>query len=465
MSLRPLLAIALALAALASPTPAVPQVVDVLDALAATPGVLSVEEAPSRYPGTRFFVLAFDQPVDHRAPSGARFAQRATLLFQSFEAPMVLASTGYGISTRPSRAEPTFLLGANQLLVEHRFFGPSAPEPLDWRKLDLFQAASDHHRLVGALRPLFPARWLSTGASKGGMTSVYHRVLFPRDVDATLAYVAPQTYGRSDPRYARFIEQRGDPACREAIHAFQRALVRERAAITARFVDDAAAFGEAFTLIPVDRAFEYAMLESSFAFWQYGDASLCPLVPAPEASADELYAFLDALYGGVAFFYADSSSTFFAPYYYQSATELGGPAYPQAHLLDLFGGPIRDLPQDYPPLDVAKPWNPLAMPLVQLALLFRGERVMFVYGENDPWSAGAFVPCGRECPMYVVPGGNHGSRLTLLPEAQQAEAVETLARWRGVTPPAAAPAAVRAALSAAAPDFDGDALLVRRPGR
>ncbi|MFP2912532.1 hypothetical protein ACLESD_47465, partial [Pyxidicoccus sp. 3LFB2] len=33
---------------------------------------------------------------------------------------------------------------------------------------------------------------VSTGASKGGMTSIYHRASAPKDVDATVAYVAPQ---------------------------------------------------------------------------------------------------------------------------------------------------------------------------------------------------------------------------------------------------------------------------------
>ena len=87
----------------------------------------------------------------------------------------------------------------------------SAPASMDWSKLDIWQAATDHHRLVTALKPLYPARWISTGASKGGMASVYHRRFYPADVTATIAYVAP----RVTPIYPRvggsLLECSGDP--------------------------------------------------------------------------------------------------------------------------------------------------------------------------------------------------------------------------------------------------------------
>ncbi|MFB1479207.1 hypothetical protein [Corallococcus sp. RDP092CA] len=94
---------------------------------------------------------------------------------------MVLASTGYGIGSYYSPMEPTYLVEGNQLLVEHRCFNNSTPQPTDWRLLNIEQAAADHHRIVQAFKPLFPGKWIS----KGGMTSLYHRAFFPRDVDAT----------------------------------------------------------------------------------------------------------------------------------------------------------------------------------------------------------------------------------------------------------------------------------------
>ncbi|HEX8435551.1 MAG TPA: hypothetical protein VF697_10645, partial [Archangium sp.] len=108
---------------------------DLLVRLRALPGVLSVTEAATRIPGTRFFRIELDQPVDHQHPEGRHFRQRLTLLHRSESAPMVLASTGYGISLSASQRELTYLLQGNQLLVEHRFFTPSAPAPFTWEHL------------------------------------------------------------------------------------------------------------------------------------------------------------------------------------------------------------------------------------------------------------------------------------------------------------------------------------------
>ncbi len=129
---------ATAVAALAGET-------DILTALQSIPGLTVVSEGTTPLPGARFFVLSYDQPVDHHHPRGPRFQQRMTLLHVSAQAPMVLASTGYDISTNPYRTEPTELLDANQLRVAHRFFGTSTPQPATWEHLTLGQAAADTH--------------------------------------------------------------------------------------------------------------------------------------------------------------------------------------------------------------------------------------------------------------------------------------------------------------------------------
>jgi hypothetical protein len=57
---------------------------------------------------------------------------------------------------------------------------------------------------------------------------------------------------------------------------------------------------------------------------------------------------------------------------------------------------------------------------------------MWVYGELDPWSAGAFKdPHRADDHLYVVPGGNHGSSPFALPAAQKDEATTILGQWLG----------------------------------
>jgi hypothetical protein len=72
---------------------------------------------------------------------------------------------------------------------------------------------------------------------------------------------------------------------------------------------------------------------------------------------------------------------------------------------------------------------------VQLWLATRGERIMLVYGENDPWTAGAFDITGaQDTYSFEVPAGNHGSVIGGLPEPERTQALDRLQAWSGVMP-------------------------------
>lgn len=450
--------------------PAVDPLLDLADQLRALPGVATVEEREALVTGTRFFVLGFDQPVDHCDPAGPRFTQQVTLLYRGAAAPTVLYTSGYDIGTTQGQVRMTRLLTANQVALEHRFFEDSVPVTLDWSKLDLFQAATDQHRVTRSLRALLTGRWLGTGASKGGMTAVYHRAFYPDDVTATVADVAPISSSRSDPRFASYLDRIGPPACRTAMKAFQHALLAARREAEPLMASSAAAAGDGYTLLGADapsalgRAFEIAVLEVHFAMWQYLDESWCARIPPPAATTAERFAFMDAVYGGAERWVGDRGLRFYAPYYYQSATQLGGPAYPEAHLLDLAGpAGLGDVPEIYPPLGVTKTWDARAMADVDAWVRAHGDRLMFVYGERDPWSGGQFTPGpGRDAVKYVAPLANHGASILLLSAPDQADAEGRLSRWMGV--PVAIPR-VRSAPGSArqAAPLPEDDLLLRRP--
>ncbi|QSQ20699.1 hypothetical protein JY651_36525 [Pyxidicoccus parkwayensis] len=419
---------------------------DILAALQAIPGLTVVREGTTPLPGARFFILSYDQPVDHHHPEGARFQQRLTLLHVSTQAPMVLASTGYGISTSSSRTEPTFLLGANQLRVEHRFFGPSTPVPATWEHLTLGQAAADHHRIVTAFKALYSGKWVSTGASKGGMTSIYHRALYPNDVDATVAYVAPNSYGPQDPRYINFLSRVGDEACRQRIRDFQRDALSRRDELVPAMSLAAAAQGLTFDFLGMDKAFEFILLELPFAFWQYGSAELCPFIPTPGAPAEEVVWAMDGIVGLYGF--ADDSIYYYAPYYFQAGTQLGSYRSDERHLRGLLHYPRQYAPASLVPFSL-EPYgfDHFAMPLVAAWVKTRGERILLVYGENDPWSTNAFEVRERNDSFrFFVPGGNHGSSISSLPDAERALAMEKLTTWAGLSS-----AKARASLAASVP--------------
>ncbi len=400
--------------------------------LGCVPNLRSSRAATSPAGFTQYNLL-LTQPVDHLDPDAGTFEQRATLLFASETAPVVLYTSGYGLPSWVSEVTKTF--GANQLSYEHRYFAASRPVPTDWSRLTISQAAADAHELVKALRWLFPGRWVNSGASKGGMTSVYHRRFHPCDVDATVAYVAPVTYGATDPSYGPFIAAAGGAVwaqCRADLTRFQRQLLGARGALVPLLASSQ------FTRIGgPDRALELAVVELPYAFWQYTspDDSLhgCGAIPSPSATEAEMMDFL-RYHSDPEILASDGELEFFEPYYYQAATQLGGPAPYEAPVADLLAYPGLDVAATYAPPGVPLTFDASAMADVNQWLGQYGERVMLVYGAFDPWSTHQ-IPLGgaNDSFTYVVEGGNHTARLGLLSTGDREAALVTLERWLGRT--------------------------------
>jgi hypothetical protein len=404
---------------------------DILVRLNAIPGMVATEQE-TMIEGYRFFWLEYDQPADHDTPAGQGFTQRMTLLHTSETAPMVMHSGGYYVSLQGRRAELTKLLGANQLSIEHRYFPPSQPDPADWSYMTIEQAAADFHRIRDAIHPIYESKWITTGASKGGMTAVFYRRFYPDDVDATVAYVAPILRDGPDERFVPFIAQAGsDEACRQALRDWQIAALTARDQIRPLIDADIAAEGWTFDRLGVDEAFEHAVGELPFYFWQYGDASLCPTIPAPGATAAEHYGFLGELSSMENV--TDLVVGYYEPYFYQSGTQFGFPGFRQDHINDLLMYPDTDVPSSYGPAGAPMVYDPVPMNLVADWVANDAERIIFIYGSNDPWSAGMFeLGPAVETYRFVVPDGNHGAHITELPEPDLSAAITTLEAWMGI---------------------------------
>jgi hypothetical protein len=412
---------------------------DILTRLKAIPGLSVVAEQPAPAP-YRFFVLTYTQYTDHRHPSAGTFQQRFTLLHKSTDRPMVLHTSGYDVSTRMFRAEPTQLIDGNQISVEQRFFTPSRPAPPDWSKLNIWQAATDHHRLVTALKPLYAGKWISTGASKGGMTSVYHRRYYPNDVDGTVAYVAPDdVFDGADSAYDTFFTQVGTAQCRKAIADVQVEALRRRREMVSKFATWALNNHQTFNGIvgDVDHAFEYLVLDAPWAFWQYGTADGCARVPKKTASTNDILAWLDIVNGLGG--YTDQGVTPYVPYYFQAGTQLGAPNLKNRHLAGLLRYPGTNGPRSYVPRSLPMKFQPLSMLAIDAWVKLAGRQLIFVYGQNDPWGAEPFRlgPGTRDSQWYQAAGANHAADISKLTAAEQAKATSAVRRWANVSAPTA----------------------------
>lgn len=407
---------------------------DILAQLNQVPGLTVVSESATPPAGYRFFMLSYGQPADHRQPQGARFEQRFQLLHKSADRPMVLHTSGYGVRTTAFRSEPAQLVDGNQISTEQRFFLPSRPEPADWDHLTIWQAASDHHRIVQALKPIYSRKWISTGVSKGGMTSVYHRRFYPHDVNGVVAYVAPND--RIDPEdsaHDRFFETVGtDPACRKALNDIQAEALRRRGELRAKYEAWAASEGRTFHQIlgTSDKAFEMTVLEIVWAFWQFYQQSDCGMVPATTASTEEIYKFVD-LTQGWAYFTDQGGVSRSEPWFYQAATQLGYPSMKFEHLRGL----MNYSPSFYAANNNLRPelrsrHNPWPMIDVDFWVRTQASQMLFVYGTDDPWSAEPYHPSRRDSYSYTAPGANHaGATIAKLVPGDRDAATNVLQRW------------------------------------
>jgi len=400
---------------------------DILDRLNALPGVVAVEIEPY-YGYPRAFRLDITQPVDHNRPNGPSFTQRAYLSHIADSIPMVFAPSGYG-TTPESGQELAEILQANCLSVTHRYFPDARPVNPDWRYLDIWQAARDHHRIVTLFREIYRGKWVSTGASKGGKTAVFHRRFFPDDVDATVAYVAPFLLSPEDARFEPYLRTRGTPEEREAIYAFQRMLLEQKDRLLPSYEAWFEKNGYTFSLPPAS-AFEGSVISYEWNFFQRHRFGV-EEIPGPEASEADM---IDHLAQVVRLYYrSDVWRDYFKAYVYQVLTETGSPRYEPYHLYDLLEEPGVDVRVSYgfpPDMEFVYRWE--SIPDVLQWAATDGDEVIYIYGEIDPWTAGAVELTGQAEALKVLQtGADHGVRIGELDEAGLV--LQKLGAWLGMT--------------------------------
>jgi len=397
------------------------------------PGIQVAPAVPNTPdPGRTYLDIRFPQATDHGSPAAGAFSQRLVLAHRGYDEPLVLQTSGYSIF-RIAPAMLTRAFDSNQLQVEHRFFENSSPSPKDWSKLEIRQAAADFHAITVAFKRVYRKNWVGTGASKGGMTSIYHRRFYPADLDGTVADVAPLSFSTADDRYVRFVEEVGGAkfaACRAAMEALQAYLLRRREHFQSTLTGT-------FTLLGgKDLAFEHAVLEFPFFFWQYhqpnDDATGCHRIPGENSPDKDVLEFL-AKINPLDENYGDAGMLRFLPYYFQAATELGSPALKRPHLEGLLKHPFSI--DQYAPKGVEYEYSNTAMLDVAAWVERHGRGMMLIYGEYDPWTAGAFPKaCGDDCLWATVTEGNHRANLFQLPLAEKSKALARVSRWLGKAP-------------------------------
>lgn len=394
------------------------------EALESIPGV-TVTEMEHDSVFNEAYEIYFTQPLDHNNPDLGTFEQRVLLAHVGFDRPMVVELQGYQIWT-DRQGELSKLLNANQLTIEHRFFDDSRPDSIPWSLLTIEQAAADQHKVIQAIKKFYNTKWITTGISKGGQTTMYHRYFYPNDVDVSVPYVAPLNLQREDPRIHEHLATVGDEETRNKIVEFQKQCFENKEALLEELKELKGLNNWNFRM-GTERALELTILEYPFAFWQWHRESFYDF-PDKDATAEELTTYLNNVAG---FDFFDSSGVEQGmPFYYQAMNEVGMYSYP----IEPFAEYLDDTADItfhfnlYPYME--RDYNLESMAKVNDWLQRDAENMLFIYGEYDSWSATAVDLNGNsKCVKFVNPAASHSTRIRHFPEAMKMEIIGQLEEW------------------------------------
>jgi hypothetical protein len=384
-----------------------------------------VEEIEADPDFSECYRIVLKQPIDHNHPEAGYFGQHILIFHKDFNRPVVMTTEGYALRQNMTR-ELSELVDGNEIRVEHRYFGDSVPDPKDWKYLHLKQAAADHHRIVGLLKPNYPGKWLNTGLSKGGKVAMIHRWLYPEDVDVTVSYDGPLNLALEDYRFDAFLERIGTEAQRAQLIAFQRMVLSRKKEILPLFKTYAGEKGLTYP-IGLERGLEYLVLEYTFSFWQNGRSTFSE-IPGEEASPEIILAHLLKTVPATAY----SGRAMDSPALYQAVTQYGYYGYVTKNVSDLLSG-TGYTNAEFAPRNTDLTYDPVIMQEMSDWIEYHGNQMIFIHGGNDPWSAGAVTLSGKtDALKMILEGGSHLTFIRSFSSGEREMILAALERWLGI---------------------------------
>jgi len=402
---------------------------DLKERILTLPSVVSIKNIE---PGSDFkeaFEIFIEQPVNHQNPHRKKFKQKLYLSHRDESLPMVIEMDGYNVDyNRPGELEE--ILHCNRIIVEHRYFGESKPESIEWKHLTIENAAADHHNIIEAFKNIYKEDWIGTGISKGGQTAIFHRYFYPEDVPVTVPYVAPLNIAEEDPRIYHFLRNVGTKDCRTKIIKYQREVLKRADELIPLFRKRAEKNGYTFSIGSERMIFEYIVLEYSFAFWQWGKED-CNDIPSIDATNKELLKHLET--NSSFNYFSDQGLEPIAPFFYQAYTEMGYYGYDITDFKDLLREVEEPTSKIFLPKDSNLEFDCSLMHDINIWVQKHGNNMLFIYGGNDTWSATAVQLTGETNAVKMVKeGGAHRTRINSFDVKEKEIIYSTLEEWLGI---------------------------------
>lgn len=403
--------------------------------LAALPGVSNVETLKSKHFPEKY-VFFIKQQLDAKDASKGSFEQRVILCHRGFDRPTVLVTEGYNANYAMREGyieELSQIFDTNVICAEYRYFDKSMPSSCNWDFLTVENSLYDLHNINTTLHALYNGKWISTGISKGGQTTMFYRAFFPDDVDISVPYVAPLNKGVEDRRPEKFLQhQVSTKENRQKVLDFQLLLFKRKAALMPMFEKYCADNKYVFNA-PIDEIFDFTVLEYSFALWQWGYN--IKRIPTSDATDKQALDYLLRISDPGYFTNQNPSVSFNV----QAAKELGYYSY--------YTKPFKK----YLSIKTAKGYlKRLMLPAGTENTKFSAElykrtveflskndpKMVYIYGDVDPWTASGVYgqpftknKNKKNLHVYLRPGGSHYTRILTFGEPTQKEIIDLIDGW------------------------------------
>ncbi len=390
------------------------------------------EAAGEMAPGMQTYVKYVSDDVRKKDPG--TFEQRVVVCHAGYDRPTVLVTEGYwaGYALSPGyQEELSRLFNTNLVVVEYRYFADSTPADKDWNYLTVGNSLADLHHVVEMLKTVYPGKWISTGVSKGGQTTMFYRAYYPDDVDISVPYVGPLNKSVEDGRHEPFLSDKvGTPADRKVISDFMMNLFKKRDVFFPMYKKHCEEKGYTFR-VPLEEVYDLSVMEFRYAIWQYGT----PISSIPSLDAPDKEIF-DYFLGLCEPDYFSKQS----PYYsfdVMAAKELGYYGYdirPFKKYMsikttkDYLRRVMLDAPENQLKFD-----NTLYKHTVKF-LKENDPKMIYIYGGYDPWGSSGVCTWldtskKQNLKIYVKDGGSHGTHISSFDEPVRDEIINTLKTW------------------------------------
>ena len=388
------------------------------------------------------YYFNYKQLVDHNDPSKGTFKQQVVLTFVSKDAPTILHTQGYALTLQPvgknhnrldSIGAPDLLwtlskngdndvFDLNSVQVEYRYHGFSLPEgeTNSFKYLSAEQQSKDLHAIVTDLKKALitgGGKWLSTGVSKNGMTTAqyaYYDELYGwNDIDVYVPFVAPIPPVEFDLRIGTYMLTQSSKAVLADLEKAYRKLVDDKAIADATIE----AYKEKFpsnSQSPIDYyTVATAAIGNLFAVQSYGDIDTWKKFIPTENSTPVEYATFFMLDDNDDRIYRQNNRRAAAerqdPFAVQIGIDQGNLGYDYTWLLDGKLLSDDDKAALRKQMEDSKNSKPIDLEVKLLENLKTTKKhLVFVYGENDPWTGAAIPdPTNPNVKKHIVPNGTH----------------------------------------------------------